>query len=97
MPPNLVILRFYRIFAAEIKEIQNERIQKRIADTLLEYRLKEVGAVLIEGPKWCGKLPQQNKRQKRAIYGRSRQPKQLSGNGKFKDKNAPERRKATTH
>lgn len=64
MPPNLVILRFYRIFAAEIKEIQNERIQKRIADKLLEYRLEEVGAVLIEGPKWCGKLPQQNKRPK---------------------------------
>ena len=30
MPPNLVILRFYRIFAAEIKEIQNERIQKEL-------------------------------------------------------------------
>lgn len=29
--------------------------KKRIADTLLEYRLEEVGAVLIEGPKWCGK------------------------------------------
>ncbi len=29
--------------------------KKRIADKLLEYRLEEVGAVLIEGPKWCGK------------------------------------------
>lgn len=29
MPPNLVILRFYRIFAAETKEIQYERIQKK--------------------------------------------------------------------
>lgn len=29
--------------------------RKRIADKLLEYRLEEMGAVLIEGPKWCGK------------------------------------------
>ncbi|MDE5612604.1 MAG: DUF4143 domain-containing protein [Odoribacter sp.] len=29
--------------------------RKRIADQILEYRLEEMGAVLIEGPKWCGK------------------------------------------
>lgn len=29
MPPNLVIPRFYRIFAAETKEIQYERIQEK--------------------------------------------------------------------
>lgn len=29
--------------------------RKRIADKLLEYRLEEMGAVVIEGPKWCGK------------------------------------------
>ena len=27
--------------------------KERIADKLLEYRLEEMGAVLIEGPKWC--------------------------------------------
>lgn len=27
----------------------------RIADTILDYRLEEMGAVVIEGPKWCGK------------------------------------------
>lgn len=27
----------------------------RIADKLLEERLEAKGAVLIEGPKWCGK------------------------------------------
>ena len=32
-----------------------KKYKKRIADKLLEYRLEEVGAVLIEGPKWCGK------------------------------------------
>ena len=29
--------------------------KKRILDQLLAERLEEVGAVLIEGPKWCGK------------------------------------------
>ncbi len=29
--------------------------RKRIVDTLLEKKLKGAGAVLIEGPKWCGK------------------------------------------
>lgn len=38
--------------------------KKRIADKLLEYRLEEVGAVLIEGPNGVEKLPQQNKRPK---------------------------------
>jgi len=27
----------------------------RIADTILSNKLKGMGAVLIEGPKWCGK------------------------------------------
>ena len=29
--------------------------KKRVADKLLERKLKSAGAVLIEGPKWCGK------------------------------------------
>lgn len=29
--------------------------KNRIADTILEKKLKGIGAVLIEGPKWCGK------------------------------------------
>ena len=29
--------------------------KKRVADILLERKLKSTGAVLIEGPKWCGK------------------------------------------
>lgn len=28
---------------------------KRTADAVLEERLEAFGAVLIEGPKWCGK------------------------------------------
>ena len=29
--------------------------KKRVADRLLGRKLKSAGAVLIEGPKWCGK------------------------------------------
>ena len=29
--------------------------KKRIADALLEKKLHSTGAVVIEGPKWCGK------------------------------------------
>lgn len=32
-----------------------ERYRKRIADELLQRKLRSKGAVLIEGPKWCGK------------------------------------------
>ncbi len=31
------------------------RYKKRIADSLIERRLQGKGAILIEGPKWCGK------------------------------------------
>ena len=32
-----------------------EKYRKRIADDLLDRKLAGKGAVLIEGPKWCGK------------------------------------------
>ncbi len=35
--------------------------EKRIADEILKRKLEGKGAVLIEGPKWCGKRQQQNK------------------------------------
>lgn len=31
------------------------KYKKRIADNLLDLQLESVGAVLVEGPKWCGK------------------------------------------
>lgn len=43
--------------------------KKRIADNLLQRKLAGKGAVLIEGPKWCGKTTtamQQAKRTKRS-------------------------------
>ena len=42
--------------------------KKRIADKLLEYRLEEVGAVLIEGPKWCGKTTTAEQKTKSVLY-----------------------------
>ena len=32
-----------------------ENYRKRIADDILQKKLRSKGAVLIEGPKWCGK------------------------------------------
>ena len=32
-----------------------EKYKSRIVDEILERKLKGKGAVLIEGPKWCGK------------------------------------------
>ena len=34
---------------------EQKMYKKRIADKLLERKLAGKGAVLIEGPKWCGK------------------------------------------
>lgn len=42
--------------------------KKRIADKLLDERLEEVGAVLIEGPKWCGKTTTAEQKAKSALY-----------------------------
>lgn len=35
--------------------MSNFEYKKRIADEILEKKLKSSGAVLVEGPKWCGK------------------------------------------
>lgn len=40
----------------------------RIADKLLEERLDAKGAVLIEGPKWCGKTTTAKQNAKSFIY-----------------------------
>lgn len=42
--------------------------RKRIADKLLEFRLEEMGAVLIEGPKWCGKTTTAEQHARSSIY-----------------------------
>lgn len=40
----------------------------RLADKLLKVRLKSAGAVLIEGPKWCGKTSTAERQAKSALY-----------------------------
>ena len=45
-----------------------EEYRKRIADKLLKERLEEVGAVLIEGPKWCGKTTTAEQRAESVLY-----------------------------
>ena len=45
------------IFAVENQQViyMAKKYRNRIADALLENKLKTIGAVLIEGAKWCGK------------------------------------------
>lgn len=45
-----------------------KKYKVRIADKLLKDRLEEVGAVLIEGPKWCGKTTTAEQQAKSVIY-----------------------------
>lgn len=40
---------------ANLKKVTYMKYFKRISDELLSQRLQAMGAVLIEGPKWCGK------------------------------------------
>ena len=40
----------------------------RILDKVLGKRLKSIGAVLIEGPKWCGKTTTSEKLAQSVIY-----------------------------
>ena len=44
------------------------RYKKRIADTLLDRKLEGIGAVLIEGPKWCGKTTCAEQKAKSIVY-----------------------------
>ena len=39
-----------RFFVNAVKEYL-----PRVCDELLAFRLRSIGAVLVEGPKWCGK------------------------------------------
>ena len=45
-----------------------KQYKKRIVDNILERKLKGVGAVLIEGPKWCGKTTSAEQTAKTVVY-----------------------------
>lgn len=40
----------------------------RIADKLLENKLKSMGAVLVEGAKWCGKTTTSEQHARSVLY-----------------------------
>jgi hypothetical protein len=46
----------------------NQDYLKRIADKMLDTALKSSGAVLIEGPKWCGKTRTAEEKAKSVLY-----------------------------
>ena len=45
-----------------------DNYKKRIADSILQKKLKAKGAVLIEGPKWCGKTTTAEQISKSILY-----------------------------
>lgn len=45
-----------------------KKYKSRIADKMLERRLMGIGAVLIQGPKWCGKTTTAERHSKSVIY-----------------------------
>lgn len=45
-----------------------KQYKKRIADILLKRKLEGMGAVLIEGPKWCGKTTTAEQQAKSIVY-----------------------------
>lgn len=42
--------------------------KKRVVDSILQRKLKGIGAVLIEGPKWCGKTTTAEQQAKSVVY-----------------------------
>jgi len=48
--------------------IEQNEYRKRIADILLERELQVAGAVLIQGPKWCGKTTTAEQHAKSLLY-----------------------------
>lgn len=48
--------------------MSNREYKPRIADKILSNKLKGMGAVLIEGPKWCGKTTTAEQQSKSVIY-----------------------------
>ena len=44
------------------------KYRKRIADELLDLQLESAGAVLIEGPKWCGKTTTAEQKAASVLY-----------------------------
>ena len=72
----------FRIFAQQTKHMGIKEYKQRIADSLLKDKLEAFGAVLIEGPKWCGKTTTAEQQAKSILYmaepSRAMQNKELA-------------------
>lgn len=55
-------------FATEKGNPIMKEYKARIADKILSRRLKSVGAVLIQGPKWCGKTTTAEQQAQSVVY-----------------------------
>ena len=58
----------------------------RVADSLLDFKLQSSGAVLIRGPKWCGKSTTAEQRARSSVF---MQDRQTSAQNRELAKNAP--------
>ena len=54
------------------------KYKPRITDTLIERKLRGKGAILIEGPKWCGKTTTAEQFSKSILY--MSKPEDVSSN-----------------
>ena len=61
------------------------KYKQRIADKMLQRRLTSIGAVLIEGPKWCGKTTTAAQQASTIIY--MDDPEQIKQNLQMVDMN----------
>jgi predicted AAA+ superfamily ATPase len=50
------------------KQLEMKTYRPRIADEILKKKLRSMGAVLIQGPKWCGKTTTAEMHSKSVLY-----------------------------
>lgn len=64
----MVIPKNICIFVAQYQTIMKKEYRQRIIDSELTKRLKSIGAILLEGAKWCGKSTTGEYHSKSAIF-----------------------------
>ena len=56
------------MYLCSIKLVEMKRYKARVVDNQLRRKLEGIGAVLIEGPKWCGKTTTAEQQAKSVVY-----------------------------
>ncbi len=64
----MVIIIIQVIFAAQNKWLMAKKYRPRVIDTELAKRLKSIGAIVLEGAKWCGKSTTAEHHSKSAVF-----------------------------